>query len=156
MTLQRLGLLAAPMQHALIEHAHGIDDLRVAGERLGMGVGPGGMRAALGEQPRGRPLVDCGDGHQHEARRQHQPAEIGVDQEDHREVERRDRRVEQQQHGRTGDERAHLMQAAQGLRIAALPGRGSRDDAGEDRRAEDGLHGHGQATEDLPPQHVED
>ena len=36
---QRAGLLAAPMQDALVQHAHGVDDLRVARQRLGLRVG---------------------------------------------------------------------------------------------------------------------
>ena len=36
--LERAALLAAPMQDAFVQHPHGVDHLRVAGEGFGMGV----------------------------------------------------------------------------------------------------------------------
>ena len=41
------------------------------------------------------------------------------------EVERRHRRIEQEQHRRAGDEAAHLVQAAQRLHVAAVAGPGA-------------------------------
>ena len=153
---ERAGLLAAPMQDALVEHAHGVDDLRVARQRLGLRVGLRRVHAGLAKRRRRRALVDDGDDEQART-----PAasvmkpRLGMDEEHRGEIERRHRRIEQDQHGRAGDEAAHLVQAAQRQHVAAVAGRRRGDDAGEHRAAEDGLHSGRQPPEHLAAQGVE-
>ena len=57
-TVSALRLLASPLQDALVQHSHGIDDLRIARQRLGLRIGLGGMQACLAQGRRRRALVD--------------------------------------------------------------------------------------------------
>ena len=149
-------LLAAPLQDALVQHAHGVDDLRVARQRIGLGVGLGGVqrrpgRAGLTVARWLRTAMATAGA----AGGERDEAEARMDEEHRREIERRHRRIEQHQHGRAGHEAADLVQAAQGQHVAAVAGRRGRDDAGEHRAAEDGFHSRRQPAEHLAAQGVE-
>ena len=65
------------------------------------------------------------------------------------EVEGRHRRIEQDEHRRTGNEAAHLMQAAQRLYATAVADGGGGDDARQYGSAEDGLHSRCQPAKHL-------
>ena len=95
-----------------MQHAHGVDHLRVARERLGALVGARGVHARLSQRHRRCALVEHRDAAQNGAGDQGDDAELRAYEENRREVERRQRRVEQQQHEGAGEEVAHVMQAA--------------------------------------------
>ena len=116
---QRARVLVAPMGDALVQHAHGVDHLRVAAKQLGALVGARGMHACLSQRHRRRALVEHGDAAKKCAGDQRDDAELRVDEKYCGEVERRQRRVEQQQHDGAGEEIAHVVQAAHRFRRAA-------------------------------------
>ena len=70
-------------------------------------AGASGMLARAPERCRCRTLIEEGDPRQHRAGDQRDDAELRADEKHGREIERRQRRVEQQQHDRAGKEIAH-------------------------------------------------
>ena len=86
---QPAGLIAAPVQDVLVEHSHGVDDLGIARQRLGLGVGPGCMQVGGSQGAGGRPLICNRDRDQHEARYQANGAQSGMDQKNGSEIDRR-------------------------------------------------------------------
>ena len=152
---QRAGLVAPPLQHALIEHSHSIDDLRIARQRLRLRVGHRSQPSGLHERRRCRSLVQQGNGHESDPSSENDHAELAMDEKDGGEVERRHRRIEQDQHRRAGDEAAHLMQAAQRLHATAVADGRRRDDARQYGSAEDGLHSRRQPAEHLAAQCIQ-
>jgi hypothetical protein len=88
-------LLATPMQNALVQHPHCVDDLRVARERLGMGIRSGSMQARLRQGRRGCLLVQNRNGNEHEARKESNAAETRMNEKHRGEIDGCQRHVEQ-------------------------------------------------------------
>ena len=72
-----------------------------------------------------------------------------------REVERRQRRVEQHQHGGAGDEAAHLVELRSGRTLPPSVAGASDDDGRQNRAAQHRLHARGEAAEHLPAHRIE-
>ena len=91
---------------------------------------------------------------EHQPRDEGDKPELHVDDEHGREIERRQRRIEQQQHRRAGDEIAHVVQAAHRLHVAAADVR-ARNDARNHRPADDRLEAVGQRAQHLAAEDVD-
>ena len=134
--LQRFRGLSAPDRDALRNHAHRVDDLRVARHGLRLQVRAGREDVRASEGFRRCPLIDEGYDQQHQAGSRDDEPQIGMNQEDREKIDGADRRIEQhQQHG-SGHEIADELQVGEGLELgggAVLCGfrRGCEDGAAE-------------------------
>ena len=112
---KRRVLQLPPTLTDLVLHAHGQNHLGIALAAFGKVAG----QRLAGHAGRHRPLaqaVACPSQHRHHASaRNGQPAEPGMHQKQHGQIQRHPRQVEQARHGRTRQKAAQQVQIAQGL-----------------------------------------
>ena len=101
------------------EHAHGLDDLRVAQAATGEVLRFDGCAIGLGEQGHGALLGRPRDEHLHQRADERHDAEPRVDERHEREKDQRCGRVEDRRDGRRRDELAQRAQVGESLRRAA-------------------------------------
>jgi hypothetical protein len=98
-----------------VSRPHSVDDLRVARHGLGLQVRPRREGVGTGKRDGCDLLVEIGDRQQQHAGGRDDQAEVRVDEEHDKQIDRRDRRVEHGQHGRPDEEAAHLLQVGKRL-----------------------------------------
>lgn len=117
--LQRLHGFISPNLNPLRNHAHGIDDLRIARHRLGLKICAGAVGVGAGERNRGDFLVDQRDNHQAQACSEHDKTELRVDEKHDGKIHRCDRCVEHREQNRSGDERPQMLKICERLELPA-------------------------------------
>ena len=98
---QRSGLIATPMQNALVQHPHGVDDLGIARQRFRLGIRSRCVQIRMSQRTGGCLLVHERDGDEHKAGHQTDKAQSRMNEKHRAEIDRRQRDVEQQQHDGT-------------------------------------------------------
>ncbi len=104
MRFQRARRFAAPHFHRFGDHGERIDDLRIARHGIEMEIGAAQISRGFGELPCGEALVQPGDGEQHGAADHDDNTEMRMDQINHHDEERHQRRIEESDKGSRGEE----------------------------------------------------